>query len=282
MVVVLPDPLTPTTRITCGRREGVDLQRFGHGREDLGDLLGDNLADLRFSEPPLEPLARQPLAHLGGGGRAEIGGDQRFFDLVERIVVQHRLGEQPGEVVAEPVGGLLEPAPQPIEPPPHRARRSQGFSDQRFVFDAHDAHPVHVSHLVRPERSRGAHLGLSASAPRLRSGRTNFDWSEILAMALAVPLHQHPLLSPNHPLQPRRFRRAVASRSRRARSLATNGATCGIRAAGVPARGEKGKICPITMSQSSISLRLSPPSRHSRSESPRSNRRRSPLRAASP
>jgi hypothetical protein len=61
---------------------------------------------------------------------------------------------------------------------------------------------------------------------------------------------------PTRPFSQAALRRAVASRSRRARALTSSGSTRGMRAAGVPRLGEKGKIWPMTMSHSSISRRL--------------------------
>src|SRR3546814_9043998 len=61
-------------------------------------------------------LARQPVADLGRRRGAEVGGDQRFLNLVECFVIESGFGEEAGEIVPQPVRCLLEPAAQPLEP----------------------------------------------------------------------------------------------------------------------------------------------------------------------
>ncbi len=93
MVVVLPDPLTPITRITCGRGKAVDFQRLGDGREDLLDLLGKDRAQPALVEL-LEPARGNRLADALRRLGAEVGGDQRFLDIVEGRGVERGLGGQ--------------------------------------------------------------------------------------------------------------------------------------------------------------------------------------------
>ena len=82
-------PLTPIDQDHLRAREGVDLERLGDRREDRLDLLGDDdLATPRFVEAALEALVGEPGADARGGRRAEVGGDQRLLDLVERLVVE--------------------------------------------------------------------------------------------------------------------------------------------------------------------------------------------------
>ena len=116
MVVVLPEPLTPTTRITCGRGKASISSGSATGAQDLLQLLGDDGAHRVLGQAPLEPLGGEPRADLGGGGRAEIGGDQRLLDLVERLRVERRFGEQAREIVAEPVGRLAEAGAHALQP----------------------------------------------------------------------------------------------------------------------------------------------------------------------
>ncbi len=57
MVVVLPEPLTPTTRMTNGFAR-VDLQRLGHRRQHLLDLAGETA----FTSSGAMPLLVAALA----------------------------------------------------------------------------------------------------------------------------------------------------------------------------------------------------------------------------
>ena len=66
-------------------------------------------------------------------------------------------------------------------------------------------------------------------------------------------LDQHALAGADQRVEPARRRAAAASRSRAARALTISRSSCGIRAAGVSGRGEKGKTCAAMMSQSSSS-----------------------------
>ena len=132
MVVVLPDPLTPITRITCGRGKASISSGLATVRERLLDLLGDDQADAELLHVALETALGQARADARGGRGAEIGRDQRFLDLVERRVVEPR-GAEPGEIADQPVGGALEAAEQRC-----RARREwcSCGSDQMCVVGA--------------------------------------------------------------------------------------------------------------------------------------------------
>ena len=103
------------TRITCGRGKPHDFQRLGDGREDLLDLFGQDRSEAAFVEP-LELLLRDRLADSVRGFGPEVGGDQRFLDVVERRRVERGAAGEAGEIVGDPVGGLLEPAAQAVEP----------------------------------------------------------------------------------------------------------------------------------------------------------------------
>ena len=58
MVVVLPVPLTPTTRMTCGFGRGVDRQRLRDRREHLLDLLGEDRLHLLVGDLLVEAAVR--------------------------------------------------------------------------------------------------------------------------------------------------------------------------------------------------------------------------------
>ena len=57
-----------------------------------------------------------PVAHAGGHGGAKVADDQRFLDLVQRLLVERGLGEEAGEILAELVGRALEAAEEAIAP----------------------------------------------------------------------------------------------------------------------------------------------------------------------
>ena len=86
--------------------------------------------------------------------------------------------------------------------------------------------------------------------PSTRTGAKSSLWP------LAVILDQHALGRADQAVEPGARRAAAASRSRAARALTISRSTCGMRAAGVSGRGEKGKTWAAMMSQSSSSLRL--------------------------
>src|SRR3546814_5211042 len=91
------------------------------------------------------------------GGAKDTGARSRAADFGNREPVfarQRRGGIEPKAAPAggKPIGAFATPA--------FGEAVGKGQSDAR-------------PHLVRPERSRGAFPGLSASAPRLRSGRTS-------------------------------------------------------------------------------------------------------------
>ena len=67
--------------------KGVDLQRGGDLGQRLLHLLGDDQANAQVFHVPLEAAFRQARADMTGGFGAEVGSDQRFLDLVERILV---------------------------------------------------------------------------------------------------------------------------------------------------------------------------------------------------
>ena len=96
MVVVLPEPLTPTTRMTNGFCARVDLQRLRHRRQHLLDFGRDH--GLHF-------VGRDRLVVAAGADRirdphrdrgAEIGAQQHILDIVEHGAVELALGDEIG------------------------------------------------------------------------------------------------------------------------------------------------------------------------------------------
>ena len=96
-------------------RKAPDVERPGHRREDLLDLLGEDGAQTALVQ----------LLELAGGNAiadalrrlwTEVGGDQRFLDIVESGGVERLLLDDAGDVVGNLVGGFLEAGRQPVEP----------------------------------------------------------------------------------------------------------------------------------------------------------------------
>ncbi len=96
-------------------RKSPHFQRLGDRSEDLLDLFGENGAKASLIEM-FEFLLRDRLADSAGGFGAEVGRNQRLLDVVERRGVERGAAGEAGEVVGNPVGGLLKPAAQAVEP----------------------------------------------------------------------------------------------------------------------------------------------------------------------
>ena len=101
--------------MTCGRGKAADFQRLGDRREDLLDLFGEDRAQAALVEP-FELLPGDRFADAVRRFGAQVGGDQRFLDIVERRGVERRAAGQAGEVIGNPVRSLGEAAAQAIEP----------------------------------------------------------------------------------------------------------------------------------------------------------------------
>jgi hypothetical protein len=69
-------------------REGHDIERLCNRAQDRSDFIGHSLPDRRLIGAAFKSLTGQPLADPGRGARAEVGEDQRVFDLVQLRVVQ--------------------------------------------------------------------------------------------------------------------------------------------------------------------------------------------------
>ena len=73
--------------------EAPDVERLGDGREDLLDFLGEDGAQAALVEL-LEALGGDGFADALRRFGAEVGGDQRLLDVVERRGVERGLGRQ--------------------------------------------------------------------------------------------------------------------------------------------------------------------------------------------
>ena len=93
IVVVLPVPLTPTTRITVGsgRRSIVVVAGAGELGEQLGQALGQRLA---ADELALLGLALELLDDLRGRARADVGVDQRLLEALPGLLVEVALEQR--------------------------------------------------------------------------------------------------------------------------------------------------------------------------------------------
>ena len=229
MVVVLPEPLTPTTRITCGRGKASISSGSATGARIFSSSSATISRTACLAEAALEPLAGEPRADLGRGRRAEVGGDQRLLDLVERRLVERGLGEQAGEIVAEPVRGLPEAERACART---RASRSRGLSDQASSSSIAGDH-VTCERIVRRRRSRFR-------------GMTT-DRREILGMAAAVLSRPARCWRrPDQALQPRRLAPRRRPRAAAGRAALTDRraapAACAPRAC--PASARRGRCGP--------------------------------------
>ena len=92
-----------------------DFQRPGDRGQDRFDLFGEDRAQPALVEP-LELLPGDRLADSVRRLGAEVRGDQRLLDVVERRGVERRAAGDPGEVVGDPLGSLGKAAAQAIEP----------------------------------------------------------------------------------------------------------------------------------------------------------------------
>ena len=108
IVVVLPVPLTPTTRITVGF--SVELERAWLA-EHRRDLLLERLAEIGQIAARLEPADE-----LGGGAHADVAVDQRLFEPLPVLLVagiegrRRQLARERAPALAERVAQASEEA----------------------------------------------------------------------------------------------------------------------------------------------------------------------------
>ncbi len=101
IVVVLPVPLTPTTRMTCGLWRQIELQRLGDRLQHLGDFGRHDAADILAGHVLAVALGGQRIGDAHGGLDAEIGLDQQVFEILQRLVVELALGEERGDLAGQ-------------------------------------------------------------------------------------------------------------------------------------------------------------------------------------
>ena len=137
MVVVLPEPLTPMTRITNGRFVGSITSGRATGFERTLDLVRQDEFHFVRIDPALVAPPADRLANAGGGGEAEVGLDEHVLEIVERGGVELALGEDVGHAARDRRRRAREPEAQALKPALLRrrrrrrhARRDRGVNDR--------------------------------------------------------------------------------------------------------------------------------------------------------
>ena len=100
MVVVLPEPLTPTTRMTKGFAPSTS-SGLRHRRQHLFDLGGKHRLHLVRRDLLVVSALRRSLRDARGDIDAEIGADQRFLEFIEHRRIELALGHEVGNGAAE-------------------------------------------------------------------------------------------------------------------------------------------------------------------------------------
>ena len=97
MVVVLPEPLTPATRMTNGFFVASMTSGWAACAKRLLDLRGDHRLDLVGRDRGVVAAFAERVRDPVRGADAEIGADQRIVDLLERRLVELALGDEIGD-----------------------------------------------------------------------------------------------------------------------------------------------------------------------------------------
>ena len=117
IVVVLPVPLTPTTRITAGRACTWRIPGSPRSASISSVSAAPELAEVGAClEPPHE---------LGGRRHADVGGDQRLLEPLPRLVVAG-VERRRGELLGERAARLPERVAQPARSRPLRSALGLG------------------------------------------------------------------------------------------------------------------------------------------------------------
>ncbi len=104
MVVVLPEPLTPTTRYHERLFRIVDHERARDGGKRRLDLRRQNVAHfLRINRLVVATFANS-FRNARGQSHAKIGADQHVFQLFQRIGAELALGENARHALADAGG----------------------------------------------------------------------------------------------------------------------------------------------------------------------------------
>ena len=114
MVVVLPVPLTPTTRMTCGLCAVDDASGMATGVKHALDLIREDRAHVFGRRSPCRSGPWTGVRDARGRLQAEIGLDQQILELFERRRVELALGEEAGDAFGELRRGFRQPGLQPL------------------------------------------------------------------------------------------------------------------------------------------------------------------------
>ena len=109
MLVVLPEPLTPTISTTNGLVPRVDLQRLLAGLEHLGQALAQRV-EQRLDIVELVPrdAAIEICQDLAGGLDADIGGQQARLEILEHRGVDLAPAQQAAQVARDRGAAAIE------------------------------------------------------------------------------------------------------------------------------------------------------------------------------
>ena len=116
MVVVLPVPLTPTTRMTCGFSAGSIASGFATGSSTLSISAGDDLLRLADRDVGVEAAGAELFGDRRGGLEAEVGLEQEILEIVQGFGIDPPLGQDRGDPFRQRVGGARKPGLEPLQP----------------------------------------------------------------------------------------------------------------------------------------------------------------------
>ena len=179
-VVVLPVPLTPTTRMTAGRLDAGRGDRAVHARVDEGEQVGAQPAahGLLVAGALDLDLGAQRVDQLHRRLDAEVGGQQRVLDVLPRLLVQAAAGQQPQQALAEGAVGAGQAGPQALQP---AAGRGRALEERRSR-----AGSASSTSGARPGRARGGASRVPTPGPSAsRRGRSAARSGRVVAVAPA-------------------------------------------------------------------------------------------------
>ena len=109
MLVVLPEPLTPTTSTTNGLAPAFDLQRLLARREHLGQALAQRVEQrLDIVELVACDAAIEVSQDLAGGLDADIGAQQPCLQVLEHRGVDLATAQQAAQIARDRGAAAIE------------------------------------------------------------------------------------------------------------------------------------------------------------------------------
>ena len=116
MVVVLPVPLTPTTRMTCGLCDRSSSSGSATGVSTFSTSSAMIGAHLGVGDVAAVAAGRQRVGDAHRRLHAEIGADQHVLQVLQRVLVEPALGEDAGDVARQLLRRARQAVAQPLEP----------------------------------------------------------------------------------------------------------------------------------------------------------------------